>query len=427
MSLSEKLDFPNALTEKDRIAQDYLESLSADDFYHARSIAAAIDDPTRPLARTVVIIPVAAAQDAELIGHAMGEYSRQRSQRPFSVVLGLNIDTDNPTQDESHLQAALGQTVAAKRAYPELDIRVSATTYQSPTIGKIRRNLWDGVLLAHQRQGISPTEEIVGLNHDIDLVHLPAYYLQAVQRRTSNPIRAVGPYFTRSRHAFDPTHPNSSRLITWNDFYHTMNEIGYEAAAVVPMSFYAAEGGFSSDRATHEVGSVIKSSSFRLLRTGYLETSPRRLVTRLLDHDFPEIWTADSFGTADSCRDTSVVNSLPDLPADEVNRQLRTRINSDIKEFIATLVSKEGIKLEAKPDYTLVTDANFEAFHTDLRQRSARVYKQQRKIWRSMIEFCTQEDTLAPLVLEDAQQKELTRSVAIRAVIARAMSEGIEI
>jgi hypothetical protein len=426
MALLEKLDFHNGLTEKDLIAHEYLESLSADNLHQASLVADAIHDPARPLARTVVIVPVAAAQDSELISHAMGEYARQRPRQPFSVVVGLNVDTNTSPDSGAYLQVGMDQAAAAQKAHPELDIRVSTTSYQSPTIGKIRRYLWDGVLLAHQRQGLSPTEEIIGLNHDIDLEHLPAYYLQAVQRRTANPVRAVGAFYTRSRHAFDPSHPNTSKLIAWNDFYHAMNENGYEAAAVIPMTFYATQGGFSADRATHEIGSVIKSSPLKLQRTGYLVTSPRRLITRLLNHDFSEIWTPDTFGPADTCRDKAVVDNLPDLPADEVNRRLRMRVNSDIKEFITTLVVKEGTRLEAQADYCLVTDANFEAFHTELRRQSASTYRQRRKIWRSMLKACTPEDTRAPLVLEEAHQKELTRSVAIRAVIARAASEGFE-
>lgn len=144
--------------------------------------------------------------------------------------------------------------------------------------------------------------ELVGINHDIDLMRLPRLYIDAIQRRYENRIRAVGPAYAQTKHAFDPLHPLISRAVYWKDFVYSQAQIGYEAGAVIPMSLYALQMGFDSSHRTHEVGSLVGSTG-RLIRTGHLETSPRRYVARLAANGFSRIWTDQSFGTTDGCRD----------------------------------------------------------------------------------------------------------------------------
>src|SRR5690349_15191121 len=72
---------------------DYLDSLAPEDVTAGNRIADDLLAGGKPLANTVVIIPVAAAQEANNIEPAMEQYNRLGHSEPFSIVLGLNEPT----------------------------------------------------------------------------------------------------------------------------------------------------------------------------------------------------------------------------------------------------------------------------------------------------------------------------------------------
>lgn len=337
------------------IIHEYLETIEyapyPDDLdgITAGYIANQLYHPRRPLRQTVIIIPVAAASEQSTIGHALDEYGRQTPLQPFSVVLGLNYSSEEQTAGTDTLPIPVEKTIEnlrqARRRHPDLDIRTSYTEYSSARIGAIRRDLWNGVLMTYRSDGISQTDEMVGINHDIDLVHLPRLYTAVIQRRSLDPRLAQTPTFTQLRHAWDPNHPRTSRAVFWRDFVLSTEKNGYEAGAVIPMTFYAARGGFEAVRKTAEVHSLIgERAPNPILHTGYLSTSPRRYVERLPSHGFDKIWTNDSFGPDDTCREPDYVAHLPDLSQSDLIDFLYGAVKDDpitIFNNLEPIISRE--------------------------------------------------------------------------------------
>ncbi|MEJ0073405.1 MAG: hypothetical protein WDN27_04995 [Candidatus Saccharibacteria bacterium] len=103
----ERLSQEAGLTFRQQHVATYLQRLPEWERRTADEIAADISDGGNPLAKTVVIIPVAAHQEAAQIPTALAEYGRQRSGVPFTVVLGLN------TPDVEAESPAVGRSVDA--------------------------------------------------------------------------------------------------------------------------------------------------------------------------------------------------------------------------------------------------------------------------------------------------------------------------
>ena len=298
--------------------QDYLRSVSADerDRTMAEVIRPQIALPARPLARHVVCIPVAAHQESQWIAPALEQYAQQQDSEPFSVVLGLN----SPTYQQGNV--AIGETLRqvamAKQRYPHLDVRSAMTYYDEPKIGMVRRDIWNAVLLQSAREGAYSgpgADEVIGINHDIDTVALTPRYMARVQRHyrrkqvryaASGLSDVILPVATSvTRHAFDAQYPQSSLGAKWVDYATGQTNNWYEAGLIVPMSKYADAGGFRSVATTYETAPFVHDIQYDHRVPGALyATSPRRYVDRLR-YGFDTIWTPDSFGAEDECRDMS--------------------------------------------------------------------------------------------------------------------------
>ena len=57
-------------------------------------------DTKRAMGRTAVLIPVAAHQDAHLVGHTLSEYGKQQNCDPFTIFLSSNGAEGTVTQDD---------------------------------------------------------------------------------------------------------------------------------------------------------------------------------------------------------------------------------------------------------------------------------------------------------------------------------------
>lgn len=299
----------------------YIESFTLRDTLHAEHIADSINQKTTPLADYVVLIPVAAHQEAEQIQPALAEYARQQGHTPFSVVLGLNSpfsEVDNPQID-----ATIAAIEKAKKQYPHLDIRDSMTYYEKPVIGEIRRDLWNGALLSAMDSGtyLYDDDEMIGINHDIDLISMSPRYIQRVQNYYTGRRRAYtnagmapipfSPRATLLKHAPSPDHPNISKGAYWMDFMTRQLNGPYEASLIVPFSHYADRGGFRTSATTHETSSLFKSMASQSLYIPgtTMQTSPRRYVDRL-QYGYANIWTDNTFGAHDNCRTPSVSTDI---------------------------------------------------------------------------------------------------------------------
>lgn len=306
------------------ILAQYLGTFTERDDIHARHVNKSIADPARPLARYLVMIPVAAHQESAQIKPAIAQYAKQMTDQPFTLILGLNsplTEAGNPAIDKTMVEVGIAQNT-----YPDLDIRTAMTFYMEPTIGMIRRDLWNGVLLTALDEGayIKEDKEVIGINHDIDVVSITPKYIRRIQNHyntlePANPEYAPSPLplgSTNIKHAPSPDHPNVSRGIYWTDFIHRQMDTSYEAGLVIPLSHYAQNSGFSVDSRTHETRPFLTEHPVAINGTN-IETSPRRYIDRLR-HGYGRIWTNETFGPNDACRELQNAADISSAELDEI-------------------------------------------------------------------------------------------------------------
>lgn len=332
----------HASTYKERASLFISEEMTQRDREAAIDMATAFEDKDRPAAKTAVLIPVAAHQDSSYIFPTLREYAKQRTTSPFTVFLSLNapLDDINNIDKTAEAEAIVDQ---AREAFPQLDVRSSTTLYDEPTIGLIRRDLWNAAfLLAHYEHGFS--NDVIGVNNDIDAHSISPHYISRIQQhydqRTARYENLFGDTLkstavhssvaTRVTHAALPSHPNTAKVTTWvdNTCFQAPGRIGYEAGLVIPFSRYAHNGGFDANASTHETARLYTSYYRPYLSGAQLYTSPRRYIDRLHEHDTSEIWTTDSFGSDDACRNTLP----PDISQERAEDIIFDSLDSDIRE-----------------------------------------------------------------------------------------------
>lgn len=302
----------------------YLEKhMVARDTMAATAIAEQLHNPSRPLSRWQVLIPVAAHQEAARIAPALEQYARQRTDEPYSILLSLNAPREH--EQASSVAATVAAVDQAIQTHPELDVRYSTTFYESPTIGMIRRDLWNGALLARVNEGgyDEGQHDTIGVNHDIDLEALSPHYLAAIQRNyiareeryKQHGIRDVVIPMTTTKlsHAPSESHPNISRGTAWIDFVARQAGQSYEAGMVFPFSHYADRGGFRSSATTYETEPLFDRT--RDIPGASAQTSPRRYIDRLR-YGYDAVWTNETFGSDDTCRTNA--GHRPDLTDQEL-------------------------------------------------------------------------------------------------------------
>lgn len=313
---------------------------------NAKALGDQFKNETLPLARVVAAIPVAAHQDRDLIYPTLEQYAHQTDySEPFTVCLLLNIPVDNNQDD---LRQAIQYTQQASKNFPELDVRFATATYEKPTIGAIRKDLWDAIAYRSLEDGAyrQPGHDISILNQDIDVIRMNQHYISRVQRylhATDSPgdkqsvmTKAAS---TAVRHDL-PGEPyrNTTGGIAWSESMRLLMQPtsvsgGVEAGLVVPLTRYADAGGF---RLASKIGETSRfysndraSTMPQFIPGTGLITSPRRFLDRFPRFGYDNLWTDDSFSATDQCRDQSyqpvdatkkqrdehIVNSMPDIGA----------------------------------------------------------------------------------------------------------------
>jgi hypothetical protein len=334
--------YEQALTRK-QVVGNYLNNLNMFEQESTNEVAASLRNDERPLASTVVLIPVAAHQEAHNIANAVAQYAHQDTDKPFSVLLHPNAPAD------SDWMAAYGTYLEIQKAakeYPHLDLRWTAPEfYDNPKIGAIRRTLWNAALLLAHVEGAfdRPGDEVIGLNHDIDVVRMSPRYIRRVQRRRDAmqrqydqlgiPETISTPSSTFVKHAYDPKLPNASKAAFWSDFvlYQTRPKVGYEGGLVVPFSRYAKVGGIAADAVIYETKAFTDGRVPHLIPGTVLETSPRRYAQRLQEtNSLDRIWTEKSFGADDVCRSP---NQLSDITRHQLEAAVRSTLHGSIDYF----------------------------------------------------------------------------------------------
>ncbi len=278
-------------------------------------------DPKLPLASTVVAIPVAAGQEFSALAPSIDAYASQKKCEPFSVALLLNFRRGISGDEFAKAEATVAEAERLKRDYEgQVDIRLAVHQFNAPTIGKIRKALWDTLAFLAYCEGKLEDEhdEVLVVNHDIDTVQITPHYIGNIQstyanlqqqlEQGGNHREALPLRYTHVRHHLPfKTHPNTARGIKWKDrtIDNAIPYVGYEEGLVVPLTHYALSGGFSPDAKTHETRPFFPKHAHKIptIPGTRMLTSPRRYIDRFPNHGFEDTWTTDSFGDNDSCRD----------------------------------------------------------------------------------------------------------------------------
>lgn len=313
----------------DNVDKYIYDKLSPESFTHAKEIYDKFGD----IADTIVHIPVLATTDSSKIYHSLSQYAKQRNCDKFTVLLGINWP-----QGEYPGSLYADEIARAQNDFgDQLDVRHYTQEYADPTIGEIRKDLWDTGLLLTRLNGIESAKNAVGINHDIDTDYINPLYIANVQRhyRHEKAFRAesrelLEPARTNITHSYPfKSHPMTARGILWQDLKNRQLDgvSAYEAGLVVPMETYAVKGGFGKNSKISETSTLI--DGFGLLcgiRGTNMKTSPRRYIDRFPDQGFKKIWTDESFTAQDQCRDNGAVG------ADATFEQLETHIAETLKE-----------------------------------------------------------------------------------------------
>lgn len=345
-SLFNRLDAPS---RKSRLETYIYDEVSP----NTEEIADELANPYKPLAKTVVAIPVAAHQEAGMVTRTLDLYSQQVGARPFSVCLLLNYpesEKANPVIGDT-IQAVVS---AQKQHADALDIRSAMREYKDgQPIGAIRKDLWDavGILAIEENMYKTPSDEVIIVNNDIDTESLSKHYIASIQRTYEmEQLRRDALNFssdlllthsTQVRHALRPkTHPKTSAGILWMDLLSRVGQDGgvangYEAGIVVPLATYARVGGFNPDDKTYETSVFFghKHIVTRSIRNTALQTSPRRFLEKFpaLGYD---IWSDETFGDQDACRRDSE-RSYRDATQTELDAAVMGTIENASEWYVA--------------------------------------------------------------------------------------------
>lgn len=346
-------DYFRAITPgRKAVIEGYLSSLNGAEQETASMIANDLRIESRPLERTAVMIPVAAHQESGTIENAMEQYASQRPLGPFSVVLFPNYPMGS---DRAAVDATMNEIAQAQQRHPHLDIRhPTPHEYEEPRIGTIRRDLWNAVMLLAHYEGRfdNPSGEVIGLNHDIDVVRMTPRYVARVQRAVvrmqihyealETPSVISRPHATMVKHAHDSKRPNTAKATFWHDFTDWQRQpyVNYDAGMVLPMSYVAQKGSFVREASIGETYALRDGKTFRAIRGTILETSPRRFAERLQAHELDEIWTDDSFDADNTYR---VDDTLPDISPLQLESKVINSLDSSMAEFFQAAIRRYRI------------------------------------------------------------------------------------
>ena len=340
--------------ERLQIVTSFLDGLPSDDAEHAQIVACEIAG-RKPLANTVVVIPIAVHQEASQIVPAMSQYARQlETAEPFSLVLNLNCPTSEA--NSAGIQATMDEFDKVHTEFPELDIRSFFRTYDEPRQGRIRRDAWNGVLRAavlHDQ--IDEQQSVVILNQDIDLMRLRSGSIAAVQRDYDHltqeglvlPIGAI-----HMRHGKSPAHPNIATAVAWSDYLFRMGSIAFEPAFVIPAEMYASFGGFRPTTRIGEVAKVTHDPHF-FVRGAHATTSPRRYLDRIHDDGY-DIWKVETFSATDRCR--VATDGSPDISRGDALRLIEGTLERTTKDL------SDAVLRSVLRDYTQLSRQHPDAF-----------------------------------------------------------------
>lgn len=316
-------------SHKARVEQ-YLYDLPLDEQMTADDMASQIYDSRNPLARTIVLIPVAAQQEASNITNAIYQYAKQDAMEKFSVLLYPNAPSDADHTETSQTLSLIRRSIGEN----DIDVRsFDLAANDNATIGQLRREMWNAALrLAYYEGAFDDNEshEVLGVNHDIDVVDMTPRYISRIQSYRDQRVRRfvssglsyadMTPRGTVMSHAYNVDYPCASQVVRW--YYFSLAQIpdtSYEASLVIPFVHYAKYGGFSPEASTYETETMIpEGGAVRKIPGTIIKTSPRRFVDRLHEGGLDKVWAGDTFGNSDLCRNEQFLEDISYARKEEV-------------------------------------------------------------------------------------------------------------
>lgn len=305
----------------------YLDCLDLDESRVADEISKEIKKDGMPIADTIVAIPVAAHQEAPRVYNTLSYYARQIDCKPFTIVLGLNSPMEGV--DSQEVLATIREVERAKKDFPNLDVRSYFMAYHNVAMGKIRRDLWNGICARALEDGMDDlSRPTICLNQDIDAERISPNTIKVVQQvynesydhelgEFNRPVKSVS-----LSHASDPRYPNISRVVGWRDYIYRKTLGSYEAGYVIPLYFYAQREGFNPK---DNIGEVQRSFSYddnyylpELISGPYVLTSMRRYLGLMPEHGLKVWGSNDLFSPTDSYRTRTEFNDMSSGEATEM-------------------------------------------------------------------------------------------------------------
>lgn len=335
---------PEVLIEKPQIENldrdiitTYLQGLHESEKSVALYVAKNIASFDNPLADTIVAIPVAAHQESPQIYNTLKQYALQRECDDFTVVLDLNSPRVLSPEKELEVEKTKAEVERAKQMYPWLDVRQFEIRYDTPNIGRIRRDLWNGLCVAYMKFGMSDVPPIC-MNQDIDLVKMSDRTISNVQKRYDHMLEVgVNPheYFggVSMNHAPNYDFPNISSVVAWNDFLHRKMNQTFEAGLLMTLSAYAVKDGFDASAVTSEVFGTLEGGHYDIVPGAHALTSIRRYLDRMGRFGL-SVWHPDSEFTADD--DCRIKNQFKDISS----REKRQLLGQDFEVQVGRLVTR---------------------------------------------------------------------------------------
>ena len=341
-------DFRKMRPTRQQKTGEYLADLIFEEQIGASDTAEQFQSDT-PLGDVVALIPVAAHQEAPNVYRSLAQYARQDSLESFSVALLLNAPEN---ADETQIAATIDEIERAKSDFPKLDVRYSEVL-ESDTIGALRRRLWNAALLLARHEGrfANPSAEVIGLNHDIDTHRIAQRYITNIRRHFQRRQKHMDnhgfhsepmlPVSTLMKHAHDLERPNISDVVFWSEYSSRQARRGnvYEASLAIPFRYYIERGGFDAEATSYETRKFYEGILPVKIAGSFIETSPRRYIERLQAHPVSAVWTKDSFGDSDTCRNNDPVGDISESRKHEL-------IADTIQSAVSSMIVGATLKLD---------------------------------------------------------------------------------
>jgi hypothetical protein len=330
--------------------------------------------------RGIVAIPVAGHQEYKNIYNTLAQFAKQDiDPREFELLLHINLSYSLPdgTEDQeielaNSLKLTLAEVERFKRDYPQIVTRFFTVTYggDSPTIGRIRSDLWETAGYDLMTRGID--KDVLVVSSDADVVSLNPGYLRAMFKTFETTEADIVTANLKWQNA--PSLPYTAtvnRILRYQTFLDLVRDAHdqlhpADANTGISLGMYFASGGYNRNDSLGEMWNLVQRiKALRSHRTpdehvlateptvkahkAWLRTHSRRLIaTMALGHSPYDAWNQSliTFGTDDKLRTEEMQEALAEQMA-----------QSHWKKWVKEMPSGYMDGIDARTKYRLLKNA----------------------------------------------------------------------